>query len=272
MTYLVRKAIPESNKPICSGCFLLGNRLITAWPPYVENLIDVSEITGGVESICPGCEVISQILDPYMTQLKERGMQVGVKIGHHRGIWLIYHHGIVLGEAKRVNIEVMALPIPVTSSHLEKQQRYVFRYAQGFLLTVRERSSPWSLLSPKSPISGYTGSETALALARIWLHDCLTEHVLCPIQKNSHLPTRVLRIESDRRVSLYCSKSETFPYACLSYCWGRKSFPHTTTLNFHMYQDEIPWEELPKTIQDAIIFTYGLGLRFLWVDSLCKLR
>jgi hypothetical protein len=34
-------------------------------------------------------------------------------------------------------------------------------------------------------------------------------------------------------------------------------------------QNGIDWHELPKTFQDAIIFTRALGINYLWIDSLC---
>jgi hypothetical protein len=34
----------------------------------------------------------------------------------------------------------------------------------------------------------------------------------------------------------------------------------------------LPWDKLAKTIQDAIIFTRKLSIRYLWVDALCILQ
>ncbi|KAJ5999400.1 HET-domain-containing protein [Penicillium sp. IBT 35674x] len=36
-----------------------------------------------------------------------------------------------------------------------------------------------------------------------------------------------------------------------------------------MFQQGIAYEILPKTFQDAVVFTRKLGYRFLWIDSLC---
>ncbi|KAB2103048.1 hypothetical protein AG0111_0g8843 [Alternaria gaisen] len=46
----------------------------------------------------------------------------------------------------------------------------------------------------------------------------------------------------------------------------------TTTQNLEQYTVDLPWEELPKTFQDAIQFTYALGFRYLWIDSLCIIQ
>ena len=34
----------------------------------------------------------------------------------------------------------------------------------------------------------------------------------------------------------------------------------------------LPWSKLPRTIQDAIVFTRAMGVKYLWVDALCILQ
>lgn len=58
-------------------------------------------------------------------------------------------------------------------------------------------------------------------------------------------------------------------YACLSHCWGKHQIITTTRSNFNHHQDEIPWDDLSTTFQDAIEFCLRLGLEFIWIDSLC---
>lgn len=36
--------------------------------------------------------------------------------------------------------------------------------------------------------------------------------------------------------------------------------------------EDIPWSSVPKTIQDAALTTLKLGLRYLWVDSMCIIQ
>jgi hypothetical protein len=62
------------------------------------------------------------------------------------------------------------------------------------------------------------------------------------------------------------------PYVALSYCWGGEQ-PHALTLsNMDRYEKDITSTILPQSIQDAIFTTRKLGLRFLWVDSLCIIQ
>lgn len=62
------------------------------------------------------------------------------------------------------------------------------------------------------------------------------------------------------------------PYTTLSYCWGGAQNSSLKTTNLQKYKDPlfgIDITNLPKTLQDAILATRRLGIRFLWVDSLC---
>jgi hypothetical protein len=61
-------------------------------------------------------------------------------------------------------------------------------------------------------------------------------------------------------------------YAALSYCWGMEPFLVTTSSNIKSMQQSISLSQLPRTIQDAIRVTRSMGLRYLWVDSLCILQ
>jgi hypothetical protein len=78
---------------------------------------------------------------------------------------------------------------------------------------------------------------------------------------------------SDNRLDakLYESVSgESGRYICLSHCWGVSSnHVVTTTDNIQDFKNIVPWSILPLTFKDAIDFTRRLGIRFLWIDSLC---
>jgi hypothetical protein len=43
----------------------------------------------------------------------------------------------------------------------------------------------------------------------------------------------------------------------------------TTKANYEDNSKGIPWEGLPQTFQDAIVFARKLQIRYLWIDSLC---
>jgi hypothetical protein len=55
--------------------------------------------------------------------------------------------------------------------------------------------------------------------------------------------------------------------------WGNESKRCITTqATLKSRKSSIPWDELPKTFQEAILVTRDLGLNYLWVDSLCIIQ
>lgn len=58
-------------------------------------------------------------------------------------------------------------------------------------------------------------------------------------------------------------------YLALSYCWGGAQPHQTTKTRIKDRKHDLDYKALPKSIQDAIKVTVGLGFEFLWVDSLC---
>ncbi|KAK5654478.1 hypothetical protein OQA88_7106 [Cercophora sp. LCS_1] len=69
------------------------------------------------------------------------------------------------------------------------------------------------------------------------------------------------------------SQKDNLKYAALSHCWGVNGvLVRTTILNIDQHRQVIAWNELSKTFQDAILVTRGLGIQYLWIDSLCIIQ
>ncbi|KAH7237704.1 heterokaryon incompatibility protein-domain-containing protein [Fusarium redolens] len=63
-------------------------------------------------------------------------------------------------------------------------------------------------------------------------------------------------------------------YVALSHCWDQDASKHfnTTIGNLSSRTASINFEDMPKTFQDATIVTKRLGLRYIWIDSLCIIQ
>ena len=106
------------------------------------------------------------------------------------------------------------------------------------------------------------------------MNDCINTHEGCH-SLSTRLPTRVLDISpenGDVEVNLFISHGMQAPYATLSYCWGAPQPAMTTRSLLPGYLRCIKVSLLPQTIQDAIVVVRGIGLRYLWVDSLCIIQ
>lgn len=68
------------------------------------------------------------------------------------------------------------------------------------------------------------------------------------------------------------TQGKSFQYASLSHCWGTGPTLTATKSNWQKLCSKIPFEALPPLFQDAIVITRQLGLRYIWIDSLCIIQ
>jgi hypothetical protein len=66
-----------------------------------------------------------------------------------------------------------------------------------------------------------------------------------------------------------CSQNEKGDYVALSHCWGGIISPLLTAATLQSFQLGLASGELPRNFQDAVRITRELGIRYLWIDSLC---
>ena len=93
------------------------------------------------------------------------------------------------------------------------------------------------------------------------------------------MPTRLidLRTKSDQNdLNLDCSQDrQDKRYVALSHRWGdpeRHKSVCLLTDNLEQWQRHINLSKLPQMFQDAVKITRQLGIRYLWIDTLCILQ
>ncbi|KAK5700411.1 hypothetical protein LTR17_022944 [Elasticomyces elasticus] len=85
-------------------------------------------------------------------------------------------------------------------------------------------------------------------------------------------PSRLIEIQDSLTLQLRLvdGKTSTAPYIALSYTWGTAPpVWQTVKANLRERQSTLSYDDLPRTLQDAVTTTVKLGLRHLWVDALC---
>ncbi|KIW68044.1 hypothetical protein PV04_04014 [Phialophora macrospora] len=150
----------------------------------------------------------------------------------------------------------------------------VYRWWTRDLLAIP--GSPACDVISRTPINVEPGSDKSFELARKWYQTCRDTHKECQRPQLKFMPERVIRIDY-RQSKFLLRLHETQglaikPYCALSYCWGGDQELKTTSDTLHTFRTAIPFRELPATIRDAITTTYELGLRYLFVDSLCIIQ
>lgn len=130
----------------------------------------------------------------------------------------------------------------------------------------------------RQTVSCNTGSETALNWARQMFNQCKTSHGTCRVRDSSFLPTRLLDLAAINHGGLVrlvdgSALSTGSSYTALSHCWGAKLPKCLTTRDtISDRRAGIPWEIIPPTFQNAIHVTIGLGISYLWIDSVCIIQ
>ncbi|KAH9230649.1 hypothetical protein K456DRAFT_1918098 [Colletotrichum gloeosporioides 23] len=141
-----------------------------------------------------------------------------------------------------------------------------------------------------------TDSEASRRQMKTWLHDCIENHPKCKARHpdRSFMPTRVLDIGvpgagSPSHIRVVQTKEETIEdkerrYMTLSHCWGKSPFVQLTAENLANFTSTgIPWENpfsetsekdicSNKNFSEAITIARDLGIRYIWIDSVCIIQ
>ncbi|OAQ66220.1 HET domain-containing protein [Pochonia chlamydosporia 170] len=123
-------------------------------------------------------------------------------------------------------------------------------------------------------LSGSTGDATSLKLASTWINTCRSQHAQCQ-PPSEFVPTRLLQIsETDNTTIQLVQNPTTCSYAALSHRWT----PETQTSRLEKSNlaqrlaTGIPIKLFPQVMQDAILVSQTLGIKYIWIDSMCIIQ
>jgi len=127
----------------------------------------------------------------------------------------------------------------------------------------------------------WTGSDSCIRITKKWMNTCNEKHTLCrEICSSAKLnPTRLIDLESfPSRVQIIQTADLKLPsghrprYAALSHRWGTHMPLRLLEANRQDLESSVPLSELPRTYSDAAKTAAELGIRYLWIDSLCIIQ
>ena len=113
---------------------------------------------------------------------------------------------------------------------------------------------------------------------RFWLRECRIKHLDCRALNPEFSPTRLIDVGTPDglmpiHLSLRRETNQGYQYCTLSHRWGNgDDVLKLESENLLELTEKIIFELLPKKFRDAIILTRSLGLRYLWIDSLCIIQ
>jgi len=131
------------------------------------------------------------------------------------------------------------------------------------------------------------GTDTFFQLIQLWLQDCDNNHTDCQGLTQTCLPTRLIDVGTSITPKLVLletreNKLSDTRYIALSHPWGDSvKHPPFKTLRKDLsgqghelatFLEGIPYDQLPATFKDAVDTTRALGIRYLWIDSICIIQ
>jgi len=89
------------------------------------------------------------------------------------------------------------------------------------------------------------------------------------------MPTRVIDVvsfEGNEAPRLLETGGLRGRYIAVSHSWGTVVQPYTTMKILESLKQSIDFESLPKTFRDSIFIARKLGVRYVWIDSICIIQ
>ncbi|KAI1176227.1 hypothetical protein F4777DRAFT_588102 [Nemania sp. FL0916] len=123
------------------------------------------------------------------------------------------------------------------------------------------------------------GSREQFLLLKEWIQECDANHETCRRFDTEEgddkleftMPTRLVKLGNPLQLVESVS-IEASPYVALSHCWGKTESLCTTNGNIAQLRKSIEFSDLPKNFRDAVQVTRGIGIEYLWIDSLCIIQ
>ncbi|KAK6850694.1 HET-domain-containing protein [Apiospora arundinis] len=238
--------------------------------------VQYPELTELLSSGCPACEIFAHGIRWHMSQpqpgstpdmTKWRGdillkmvtvqmdTHVNFQIPAHEDGPSQFHLNILYGED---HCCILRVPFNI----------YGRLDSEVALKRIRGRVPSLKSLSP--------ANSTAI---KAYLKNCSETHTICRLNQNTELPSRLVDVEAEPK-GVRLVRTDNLPagtsYTALSHVWGSPRttppFLVTTLKNLSSMKEFVQLESLPQTFQDAVETTRALGLRYVWIDSLCIIQ
>lgn len=170
----------------------------------------------------------------------------------------------------------------------------------SWLAVEADETSPAADFITPRPLAKSSSSEQTFRLIKSWITSCAHGHEKCQLgytyeelqnagevddeparlrakynEEDVQLPTRLIDVGSfrdDVRLVEPASSGDRRRYLALSHVWGMTKHFKTESTNLDKHRTRILFDDLPKTFRDAVLVTRALGLRYLWIDSLCIIQ
>jgi hypothetical protein len=175
----------------------------------------------------------------------------------------------------------------ITYGQTQKPEKALFGWDHGHIEFLYMKETEFEVLAKTSVKENERSmwlEDGPISLDRRWpwvqsvLQECKATHAECQAhQQTDFMPTRLIQLPESTGGKTQLVDTHSFtarvPYTTLSHRWGLDndltSAPIQTTQLLERERPYIPISSLPKTFADAVEVTRRLGMKHIWIDSIC---
>ncbi|SPO06909.1 uncharacterized protein DNG_09603 [Cephalotrichum gorgonifer] len=161
--------------------------------------------------------------------------------------------------------------IPASGADANAHDPHMIPPCWAFAL-VPTNALPASDMSYEPPAD--TQDPRMWSLAESWLDNCVRNHPKCRPRDHAFRPTRLVEIMDEKTVRVIerGNKAMAGEYASFSHCWGQAKTLKLLQGNKTQLEAGVQIADLPQSYVEAIGVATRLGIRLLWIDSLCIIQ
>lgn len=242
--------INDMNSSSCSQCNDLNPDLSGGHPKSTS----VGLLKDAVKEGCRSCQIIIEGIQTFTSPSEDFEVELNWS-NHRQGAF-----SVLVWEGLRMKRNPRRSKVANTVAPLRLE-----------LFTQPKQPSPWPAFGGRPEIAIDSEFESCFQRIEDWIRNCTEGHTDCHKSSHAPLPTRLVDVGSadSQNPRLVETRGNKGTYFTLSHCWGGNQPLTTTKATLHERMDGITWKSLPKTFQDAVTITRRLGMRYIWIDSLC---
>lgn len=134
---------------------------------------------------------------------------------------------------------------------------------------------------PARHIISDPSSQLLVKRIRSWIDTCQRTHSICSQAASSierRLPKRVISVGATDVTDMHLLETDDLthgaeePYIALSHCWGTTRTLLSTKATVEQWKQKIPFGKLSNTFKDVAKLAQGLGVKYIWIDSICIIQ
>ena len=224
----------------------------------------INEQTGLPKRDCRYCRFLCEIfdaffIDEYMSWVTETLNAMPISVG------------LMIQEGKPLIINCWGFTY---DEHTWNPRVDLEVYHEPFLeTTIRLDGAP--SIGPAGSRAATAASQKCRRFILECMHQCCNEHRSCVPKATGFVPSRLVFLGSSNeeiRIVESVDGDGQMAWAALSHCWGGSQPHKLLRANHALLKHHINFSDVPATFRNAIEVTRELGLKYLWIDSLCILQ